>query len=156
MSHCYAGIGSRETPPDVLALIAKLGTFLADQGATLRSGGAIGADRAFEAGVNLSKNPNLKEIFKAEDATPAAAEYTSKFHPNWSACNEYARKLHGRNAMIILGANLSLPVGFVICYTKDGKDTGGTGQALRISQANGIMVYNLQKPQTREYFEALF
>lgn len=44
----YAGIGSRETPPDVLADMRLIGAKLALRRFTLRSGGADGADLAFE------------------------------------------------------------------------------------------------------------
>lgn len=46
----YTGVGSRETPEDIQALMTKLGCKLAGQGFTLRSGAAQGADRAFELG----------------------------------------------------------------------------------------------------------
>lgn len=32
---------------------------------------------------------------------------------------------------------------FVVCWTSDGKDSGGTGQALRIARDRNIPVYNL-------------
>ena len=44
----YAGIGSRETPIEVLELMTKASTWLGSKGYTLQSGGAIGADMAFE------------------------------------------------------------------------------------------------------------
>lgn len=40
----YAGIGSRSTPPDVLAFMEELGQTLATAGYALRSGAAQGAD----------------------------------------------------------------------------------------------------------------
>jgi cell division GTPase FtsZ len=53
------------------------------------------------------------------------------------------RKLHARNAMIVLGKNLDDPVDFIICWTPGGTGSGGTGQALRIARAYGIPVYDL-------------
>ena len=47
----YAGVGSRETPPDVLKTMLKIGRYLAVKGYTLRSGGAKGADTALRMGV---------------------------------------------------------------------------------------------------------
>lgn len=46
----YTGIGSRETPSEILALMTKVGQKLASEGWCLRSGGAEGADTAFEEG----------------------------------------------------------------------------------------------------------
>lgn len=47
----YAGIGSRETPADVLELMGRIAKRLAWKGWTLRSGGAVGADQAFAIGA---------------------------------------------------------------------------------------------------------
>lgn len=55
MSKIYTGIGSRETPPDILELMTKIARFMFKQGFTLRSGGADGADSAFEAGAENDK-----------------------------------------------------------------------------------------------------
>lgn len=44
------GIGSRETPDDILSLMTRIGAALEARKARLRSGGAGGADLAFEAG----------------------------------------------------------------------------------------------------------
>ncbi len=46
----YSGIGSRETPDDIIDVMKQLGKKLADQGWILRTGGAKGADQAFELG----------------------------------------------------------------------------------------------------------
>ena len=51
MSFTYAGIGSRSTPPEVQAVMRTLANNLEYTGFTLRSGGAKGADSAFEHGV---------------------------------------------------------------------------------------------------------
>lgn len=134
----YAGIGSRETPGHILKKMKNIAKELHTSKYILRSGGAIGADTAFASGAG-----DLKEIFKAKDATQEAIEYASQFHPAWDQCNDYARQLHGRNAMIILGRDLHTPVSVVYCYTKNGKDIGGTGLGMRIAWANNIKVYNL-------------
>ncbi len=54
------GIGSRETPADILALMTRIGRALESRKARLRSGGAGGADIAFEAGWS---DASLCEIF---------------------------------------------------------------------------------------------
>lgn len=133
----YAGIGSRETPNDILEIMKKLSKKLEIEGYILRSGHAIGADRAFESNINN------KEIFIANQATQEAINYASNFHPYWNNCNEYIKKLHGRNAMIILGKELNKPVRFVVCWTKNGKDIGGTGLSIRIANKNNIRIFNL-------------
>lgn len=43
----YTGIGSRQTPPEILKMMTKIATQLESKGWVLRSGGAEGADEAF-------------------------------------------------------------------------------------------------------------
>lgn len=134
----YAGIGSRETPVNILSDMHAIAIKLSERGWILRSGGARGADSAFERGAS-----NNCCIFTANDATQESIDYTAQFHPAWNKCSGYAKLLHARNAMIILGEHLDDPVKFVICWTPDGKDSGGTGQAIRIARHNKIPIYNL-------------
>ena len=145
----YAGIGSRETPRSILDLMTAIARKLEALGYTLRSGGATGADTAFEEGVE-----RLKEIYYDYDATSEAIEYASQFHPAWHNCRSGGRKLHGRNSMILLGRKLDTPVRFVICWTKDGKASGGTGQAIRIAEGCNIPVFNLFNANAIDRLEA--
>lgn len=133
----YAGIGSRETPRPILDLMTLCSIKLDSLGYVLRSGHAVGADSAFEYGSNH------KEIFVANDATSNAIEMASNYHNNWENCSVYVKKLHGRNSMIILGEKLDTPVQFVLCWTKDGRDSGGTGLAIRLARHLNIPVFNL-------------
>jgi hypothetical protein len=47
----YTGIGSRKTPENILKLMQAIGKRLGSLGIRLRSGGAEGADSAFEGGA---------------------------------------------------------------------------------------------------------
>lgn len=146
----FAGVGSRETPNHILKRMTYISNLLIDIGVRLRSGGAKGADRAFEKPYP----DDMKEIFYKEDATPDAHELSSKFHPKWKSLNDWARNLHARNAMIVLGKELDSPVDFVVCWTVDGKATGGTGQAIRIAKHYHIPIFNLYNDD--DYHELLF
>lgn len=140
----YAGIGSRETPEQILQEMEDIAYRLGKLNFTLRSGGAIGADLAFERGCD--KINGDKSIFYSEDATEESIELALKFHPNPKALKKkgkYVLGLMGRNMQIISGINLDNNVDFVVCWTKDGKDSGGTGQALRYCQNINIAIYNL-------------
>ena len=137
----YAGIGSRQTPLEILQVMQQLASRLAVCGYCLRSGRAIGADTAFEDGCIAGNG--VHELFVASDATNNARAIAMKHHPKWSSCKPYVRNLHGRNAMIILGAELDTPVSFVICWTPDGLDSGGTGLAMRIAAKYNIRIINL-------------
>ena len=146
MSKYFAGIGSRESPMSILSRMKEIAQKLSRDGWILRSGGAKGADTAFFSGTTYGTIP---EIFRARDATASAIHCASQFHRAWNKCDNYARMLHGRNAMIILGENLDDPVRFVICWTANGLDSGGTGLGIRIALANDIPVFNLHKDAVR-------
>ena len=57
----YTGVGSRETPVPILTVITTLAKVLAQRGWVLRSGGAHGADSAFETGCDQAGG--RKEIY---------------------------------------------------------------------------------------------
>jgi hypothetical protein len=78
----YAGIGSRETPADVMALMGRVAARLEVLGWTLRSGAAQGADQAFEAGVS-----SKKEIFLPWKGFIRFARKTSAFRPVMNSAN---------------------------------------------------------------------
>lgn len=148
----YAGIGSRETPDNVLEVMIDIGRKLAEQGYILRSGGAEGADCAFEEGCDAAGGD--KEIFipwrgfnnkqhAPVKVSVAALKIAKELHPAWNKCNEWAQLLHGRNVYQVLGQNLKSPVEFVVCWTEKGKTVGGTSTAIRLAEKHGIVVYNL-------------
>jgi hypothetical protein len=147
----YTGVGSRETPLPIQAIMQAIARKLAVYNFTLRSGGADGADKAFESGAGINK-----QIFLAKHATPEAMDIAAKFHPAWNKCSAYARKLHGRNAFQVLGPNLSEPSQFLMCWTPDKCTkheyrtikTGGTGTAISIADAYGVPVENLANRDT--------
>ena len=141
----YSGIGARKAPKDILSLMYCIAKELSDRGYTLRSGGAVGSDTAFEEGSN-----NRCTIFSAKDATKEAIALSKMFHPAWDSCSDYAKKLHGRNAQIILGLGLDDPSDFVVCWTPEARKVGGTGNAIRIAESKGIKIFNLAKISDRE------
>lgn len=157
--YSYAGIGSRDTPEEILSIMTYISTTLAANYMVLRSGGADGADRAFELGCDLSNG--TKEIYipwegfngrsRTEamtyaELTDAALELASKFHPAWDRCSSGARRLHARNCYQILSKHLNDPCDFVVCWTPGAKATGGTGQAIRIAKHYGIPIFDLADP----------
>lgn len=160
----YAGIGSRETPEDVQHWMYNIAVALSD-GWTLRSGHAGGADMAFEEGANKGKgkqeiyipwvgfnNANVRDskYILPSFLYPGSRDIAAKHHPAWSRCTEAARNLHTRNVAQILGIDLETKANMVICWTKDGKASGGTGQAMRIAKAYSVPIFNLYIPDDRE------
>lgn len=153
-SKTYAGIGSQETPEDICYFFTNFAAYAENHGWLLRSGGANGADTAFENGV---KHPINKDIFLPWGAfngnksmlikpSPLAFEMASRIHPNWEACSEGTKKLHARNIHQVLGSTLNDPVRFVICWTKNAEPVGGTATALRVAGMYHVPIFNFGGP----------
>jgi hypothetical protein len=162
----YTGIGSRSTPATVLALMTAFARRLAQLDWILRSGGAPGADTAFENGAG-----GRAEIFvpwrSFERALPSyhvlsaemlerALLLASVAHPAWGRCSQGERLLHARNIPQVWGADLNSPSEFVLCWAPEsavGKVSGGTNTAVVIGRQAGIPVFNLARDGAREQFE---
>lgn len=161
----YAGIGSRSTPVEILALMTSIATFLAERQYVLRSGGAIGADSAFESGAGqrrqifLPWNGYNQKTSPYCKVTAPAMQTVDQYHPAPEFLTPAAKKLMARNSYQVLGPDLKTPSRFVVCWTPDGcidragrtKQTGGTGQAITIAEANGIEIINLQRHDHLEF-----
>lgn len=169
----YTGIGSRKTPPAVLDEMKQLAIDLAGNGFFLRSGGADGADSAFETGV-LQVNRGAIQLYLPSPGFngrsqgfhiiyKTALSMAGKYHPAWARCGEFERKLHARNAYQVLDIRLDSPSDFVVCWTPDGaqthaercRATGGTGTAISIAAEHGVPVFNLQR-ETARYALSVF
>lgn len=152
----YTGIGSRETPQDVLNDMNILGSYLA-RTHTLRSGGARGADSAFEQGCDAANGQ--KEIYipwpgfnsrMGLFAPEGSMDIAMQFHPAWHKCTDGAKKLHARNVPQVVGKDLDTPSEFLICWTKHGKLMGGTALAMRVAIHCRIPIFNLAIESERE------
>lgn len=159
MNCTYAGIGSRETPSDICYTMTNIARKLDDIGLILHSGGAEGADVAFERGAFKKRiflpwdGFNGKRIDGYSYIVPQYEEsLTKKYHPGAHHLKPTALKFMSRNSYQVLGPDLQSPVDFVICWTKDGKASGGTGQALRIADAYNIPIFNLKRPNDLKLF----
>lgn len=165
----YAGIGSRDTPPEVMAKMKKIATILERLGFILRSGGAVGADAAFESGVLNKNNMNIYLPFTSfnerrhnginyiyvEDFSKDYDEAHKSLihHPIGFKLKGSARKMMIRNYFQVCGLLGQSNSKFIICWTKGGAngisvkttwDDGGTAQAIRIASSINIPVYNLK------------
>lgn len=143
----YTGVGSRETPSDIIELMEKIGLALAKQGWTLRSGGAKGADQAFERGMFEHFGYDgpypftPAEIYLPWDGYEDHYRYTHgglnilpsdislpndriaegmamSVHPAWGACKQGARRMHTRNVFQVLGPHLDKPSKMLIAWTR--------------------------------------
>lgn len=164
----YTGIGSRETPKEIRERFTVLAGILAAQGWTLRSGGAPGADTAFEEGAP----ENMRRIYlpwsgfsdrvhgqkgwvDPSRAVPKhiyqqAVDLASRLHPGWHNLKPAVKKLMTRNVFQVLGDDLNAPSPFLWCWAplpvfKQDRIVdvnGGTGQAVRLAAQRGVRVYN--------------
>ena len=147
-----AGVGSRRTPPDILDAMADIAQTLGDAGIALSTGGADGADKAFETGALRTDapitvhtpwpgyngyrpgrdpetdidvvHPNFTDTTRGH----AYADLAREHHPYWKRCGRGARALFVRNVSILAGAldddGGTLPVRAVIAYTPNGLPVG--------------------------------
>ena len=151
-SFAYAGVGSRRTPPDILDAMADIAQTLGDAGTTLSTGGAYGADKAFETGAlrtdapitvhtpwpgyngyRPGRDPETDIDVVHPKSTESVqgrsyAELAREHHPYWNRCSRGARALFVRNVSILAGAldgdDGTLPVRAVIAYTPNGLPVG--------------------------------
>ena len=163
----YAGIGARATPAATLRDMSVMAAWLAKTGWHLASGGADGADTAFADGApagqrtlylpwrgyNGHGGPDCRVPTPAE--LSACMEIAARLHPAWHRCSPAVRKLHARNAAVLLGSGLDCPVDAVAAWSPGGEITGGTGMALRIAAEWGIPVLNLGAMTPRAACERL-
>ena len=165
----YTGIGSRKTPDNINKIMTELSVILDHDGWDLRSGGASGADSAFQKGTNRYDNIFLPwKGFNGKSGTLVTdghiiseAMYIihrNSIHEEWdrminSPSCMAAVKLHTRNVFQILGEDLKTPSKMVVCWTPDGatgfsdsnKITGGTRTGIRLAEVYNIPVFNLKR-----------
>lgn len=154
----YAGIGSRQTPPEVLAEMTAVaeelsGKFTLNTGITFR-GKEEGADAAF------SKGAKKKNLFSPENQGSRTREQAiaKEVHPNPNALSSGALKLMARNTNQVFGENLDTPVDFVLFYAKETagiRPEGGTGQAVEMARLKGIPTINMANPNWRQELDAV-
>jgi hypothetical protein len=166
----YTGVGSRETPKSVQNTIQPVAYDLAATGMVLRSGGADGADEAFEVGCVRYCNADKTKIHTAmeiylpwqgfngrPDMNPPyhweyplreqASQMAASVHPAWYNCNDAARRLHTRNVFQVFGLNLNEPSKLLLCWTRGGRAVGGTRTAIVLAEKYCVPVINLADEQ---------
>jgi len=181
----YAGIGSRSTPTHIQSVMRRLAHHLASEGWILRSGGANGADTAFEVGVDdflqaqrshggahfqqqkeiylpwVGFNDNPSQLYPGRiPFSNEEIKISSYYHPAWNKCSPSAKLLHQRNLRQIIGHQSVCGEAvqlskFVVCWTEGGQLSGGTSQALRLARAYHVPVFNLGKANTFDEVEEM-
>lgn len=149
----YTGVGSRSTPQAEQEALFAIAVRLYKAGFTLRSGGAKGADRAFERGAG-----EHKIIFKAKRvprwAYDEARKHIPPNRPPFDLMDAHTKALLARDMQQVLGPDGDSPSQFLVCWTPAGLDDGGTGYAMRCAVAHGVDVYNLRDREALTRFAA--
>lgn len=170
----YTGVGSRKMIGHYSYKARDVARTLSDNCYTLITGDCPeGGDAVFwEYGDSYSRarfgpvgrysyQDDVKVIEKDNPAYNVAyriAEYT---HPAWRWLPDWMKELHTRNVFQVLGSRAAEPTEFMVCWTPDGaergsetsKKTGGTGTAIRIADAFGVPVFNLQREDAIQRLE---
>jgi len=153
----YAGIGNRDTPDEILELMTKIASRLAVHGYTLMSGGAKGADNAFESGTAFKRVWTVKDMtsMHGQPGYEAHRKTAIDHHPAWWRINSpYVQDLFVRNVYIVRGTQYWPSASFIICYCKD-ENKGGTAHSLKVARDVNIPVYNLAKGDPQDVLKTL-
>lgn len=156
--HSYAGIGSRDITQVEESKIIRIADYLFKKGYFLYSGGADGADSAFERGCHgyglkylpWSKfnDKVISNIYSTVVHSENSFESVRRYHPAPDALSPAANKLMSRNYFQVNGVGDFPKVDFVICCADPIRGSeevkGGTGQAVRIALDLNIPVFNIR------------
>lgn len=157
----YAGIGSRETPAEVLTQMTEAAKYLESLGYTLNTGKTFG-DKEEGADQAFSKGTIIKNLFGPEQAGDKEMKIAQELHPNWQALTAKGlggAKLMARNTNQVFGKNLDTPVDFVLFYAQETSNPlrpkGGTGQAVEMARRKGIPTINMADADWRQQLETV-
>lgn len=183
----YTGVGAEETPPDIQEIMRKMALFLRKKGFIMRSGHCIGADWAFEKPLlsYIEKKKPVTEIYLAwnnfgrgevpkvwhdginyftfinfdKKIQEKATKLAASVNEHWDKCTEWARLLLSRDVCQVMGQDLKTPSKFVLVWTPEAAEVGGSRIAIRIAKKNKIPVYNIadtkQLDKFREFCKTL-
>ena len=174
----YTGVGSRETPQEVLSLMREYSRIMALKGWSFRSGGANGADTAFYDGwCDASEEAEIPygEVYLPwngfndftigddccilvanKELIRKAQEILKTVHPAYDKLTRGPLALHTRNVFQVLGKDLQTPSKGLVGYAKTdkkGSPMGGTATAINLALRYEIPVRNLYKEEDREFIE---
>lgn len=147
------GIGSRNTPKDICNIFTEIGKEIKNRNWWCRSGGARGADYAFEKGAEKncivylpSNNYNYSRGACGIERCPGfnndAFNIVLQHEPYAEKLSTFIKCLKVRNVYQILGESLNNRSDAVICWTPNGDIIGGTGLALKIARQFGTPIFN--------------
>lgn len=176
----WCGVGSRETPKEIIPEMVWIGHCLALLGGVLATGDATGSDTHFFDGYNLGRLPKMppaqvyytrKKNQRNLEHSPQMGQHEFEMYPEvghiaqdmaYEARGSFEGlfpsgiALHSRNALQVLSETLDNPRRFTVYYAKPvgkrGAVAGGTNTAVKISRKNKIPTVNLYVEEQRTKF----
>lgn len=174
-------IGATNLTEQQFSFCDELGFYLCEQGFSIRSGRAPGADQGFQRGMERSMNAaefirdhqiflpwerfekdngfvsNEYAYFDYDKVDILKAEtICATVHPVWEQLTRGQRLFHIRNVFQILGPDCETPSDFVIACAfedKDGLPKGGTRTAYKIAVDRGIPAINIHGLSTETVYD---
>lgn len=158
-----ACVGRRDLSHSQRSYLESYGSWLAEQGHSLTSGNAPGADQAFHLGFSMVDIhcerselyipwPNFEarqllpgqKCWLAAQATDRHREIARAAHPAFDNMRPAVQNLMIRNAMIVM--RYDAPVNQVTAFpNSDKRGWGGTGHAIRVAAMVGVPVLLLHQ-----------
>lgn len=158
----YAGLGDNQTPENILEVIRITAILLAHDAHLCITGGCQGAEQAFANGALIAggrvriflpwqsfeslwiaKLPTDRtEIITLQEDDKAAFDSVKTFHPAYDKLTPSVKAINARYFNILANAQM------LICWTKEGKLIGSTGQAIRIATYMHLPIFNLGIQET--------
>ena len=172
----YTGVGSRNITPKERSTIISVAAFLSNQGYTVRSGKALGADTAFAMGAVSNDHHRLVNYvpWKRFNNQEFGGDYYDKvlddcnydfcyqlaeqIHPAWERCSPAAKRLHARNILQVLGDHCNEPSKFLLACSdedKHGDVKGGTRTAWMCAKQYAVPVFNIRNRTKQELWAFL-
>ena len=179
MNKYFTGVGSRETPTEILALMRNYSRIMTLKGWSFRSGGADGADTAFAQGwcdayaeddsvpngeiylpwngFNYLNNRSINCVLVTDkEIIEQAQNFLKDIHPAFSKLTRGSLALHTRNVFQVLGSDLQTPSQGLIGYAaldSKGEPKGGTRTAIKLAEQHGVKVRNLAKEDDLKFIK---
>jgi len=155
MSSRIAVIGTRRPTEETAGLCRKISAAFRDAGWELVTGNAQGIDSIARNTWSETRPERVTLVlpwasYNRDKAHPANKVLVFDSHPDWLASvklyhpayeqlSETETKLHARNYGIIFCSDV------VVAFPKDEKESGGTGQGIRVARALGKRLFILPK-----------
>jgi hypothetical protein len=159
MRKVYSGLGCRDISANAEAIVSRVAAHLSADGYLCRTGGNLGAQRAFEKASAVSEvylpwknsNENKSHLYHI---SPECFEIASGHTPKWGKMTGGLKKVLAAEVHILLGKDLDKPSQFVLTW-ENKEDSDSLRYTRRLAASYGIQVYNIADYSAMEIMQAL-